>query len=258
MIWKRALATLIVALTCELSCAGLKPSEIDPLKKSPNFVDIKDLIPSIVLDIRYYTPHNFVGKRIGGYNAPKCLLTRQAAEALKNVQEELSRFSLSLKLYDCYRPQRSVNEFINWAEDPADTRMKEEFYPDVDKKDLFRQDYIARRSGHSRGSTVDVTIVPIPTPPEEQYIPGRTLYHCDWPAEKRFKDNNIDMGTGFDCFSELSHTESDQVNVQQRLNRLALKSSMEKYGFINLESEWWHYTLKDEPYPATYFDFVIE
>ncbi len=248
----------MIILILQTSCAGVKPTKTDVQKRPADFVDVKEVIPSIVLDIRYYTPHNFVGERIDGYDAPKCLLTRQAGETLKNVQEELGRFSLSLKLYDCYRPQTSVNEFINWADDPADTKMKEEFYPDVDKKDLFTRDYIARRSGHSRGSTVDVTIVPIPTPPEEPYIPGQRLYPCDWQAEKRFKDNSIDMGTGFDCFSELSHTESSQVNVQQRLNRLALKSSMEKYGFINLKSEWWHYTLDDEPYPNTYFDFVIE
>ena len=249
---------LIIILICQISCAGVKPAEIDVRTKPLDFVDIKDVIPSIVLDIRYYTPHNFVGERIDGYNTPQCLLTQQAAEALKNVQEELSRLSLSLKLYDCYRPQRAVNEFIKWAEDPEDTKMKSEFYPDTHKEDLFRQDYIAKKSAHSRGSTVDVTIVPIPTPPEDKYKPGQTLYPCYWPEEKRFRDNSVDMGTGFDCFSELSHTGSKQPNVQQRLNRLALKAVMEKYGFINLQSEWWHYTLKDEPYLDIYFDFVIE
>lgn len=249
---------LIIILICQISCAGVKPAEIDVRTKPPDFVDIKDVISSIVLDIRYYQPHNFVGERIDGYNAPKCLLTQRAAEALKNVQAELSRFSLSLKLYDCYRPQRAVNEFIKWAEDREDTKMKSEFYPDTDKEDLFRQDFIAKKSAHSRGSTVDVTIVPIPTPPEDKYEPGQTLYPCYWPEGKRFKDNSVDMGTGFDCFSELSHTGNKQLNVQQRLNRLALKAIMGKYGFVNLESEWWHYTLKDEPYPNTYFDFVIE
>lgn len=258
VIRKRALAPLIVALICELSCAGLKAAKIDVVTKPADFVDIKDVIPSIALDIRYYTSHNFVGDKIDGYNAPKCLLTEQATEALKNVQEELNEFSLSLKVYDCYRPQRAVNQFIEWAEDPDDTKMKSEFYPDTDKKDLFRQDYVAKKSGHSRGSTVDVTIVPIPTPLEDKYEPGQTLYPCYWPMGKRFRDNSVDMGTGFDCFSEFSHTDNKQLNVQQRVNRLALKSIMEKYGFINLESEWWHYTLEDEPYPNTYFDFVIE
>lgn len=245
-------------MVCQLSCAVAKPTGIDARKMPDDFIDAEHFLPSISLDIRYYTPHNFVGERIDGYHAPKCLLTKQAAEALRNVQEELSGFSLSLKLYDCYRPQRAVNQFIKWAEDPADTSMKREFYPHVDKKDLFTNDYIARKSGHSRGSTVDVTLIPIPAPPEGKYIPGEDLYPCYWPKANRFKDNGIDMGTGFDCFSGLSHTESAQVNVRQRLNRLALKAVMEKFGFINLESEWWHYTLKDEPYPNTYFDFVIE
>jgi D-alanyl-D-alanine dipeptidase len=249
---------LILMLIYQISCAGVKPTEINVLKMPDDFVEIKDVIPSIVLDIRYRTSHNFVGERIDGYDAAKCLLTNQAADALKNVQEELSEFSLSLKLYDCYRPQRAVNEFIKWAEGPNDTKMKAEFYPDIDKKDLFKQDYVAKKSAHSRGSTADVTIVPIPTPPEEKYEPGQTLYPCYWPEGKRFRDNSLDMGTGFDCFSEFSHTDNKQLNVQQRVNRLALKAIMEKYGFINLESEWWHYTLKDEPYPNTYFDFVIE
>jgi zinc D-Ala-D-Ala dipeptidase len=258
VIGKKALAPLIMLLIYELSCAGVKPTEINELKMTDDFVDIREVIPAIILDIKYYTPHNFIGERIDGYNAPKCFLTKRAAFALNNVQEELNKYSLSLKLYDCYRPQRAVNQFIKWAEDPDDTKMKREFYPDIEKKNLFDQDYIAKKSGHSRGSTVDVTIVPIPTPLEDKYVPGQTLYPCYWPKGKRFNDNSIDMGTGFDCFSELSHTENTQVNIQQRLNRLALKTIMEKHGFINLESEWWHYTLKDEPYPNTYFDFVIQ
>ncbi len=253
-----ALSLLFLVLISQLSCAGVKPTEIDVLKMPDDFVDIKDAIRSIVLDIRYYRPHNFVGKRIDGYNAPKCFLTKQAALALNNIEEELNQYSLSLKLYDCYRPQRAVNEFIKWAGDPDDTKMKREFYPDIDKKNLFNQDYIAKKSAHSRGSTVDVTIVPIPTRPEEKYVQGQALHPCYWPKGKRFNDNSIDMGTGFDCFSVFAHTDNNQIDVQQRVNRLALKSIMEKYGFISLESEWWHYTLENEPYPNTYFDFVIE
>lgn len=258
MVAQSARALLILVLIYQLSCAGVKPTQIDVLKMPHDFVDVKEVIPSIILDIRYYTPYNFVGERIDGYNAPKCFLTKRTAFALNNVQKELKKRSLSLKLYDCYRPQRAVNQFSRWAEDPDDTKMKSEFYPDVDKKNLFNQDYIAKKSGHSRGGTVDVTIVPVPTPPEVKYIPGQDLRPCYWPSGKRFNDNSIDMGTGFDCFSEFSHTDNKQIDVQQRVYRLALKSIMEKYGFINLESEWWHYTLKDEPYLNTYFDFVIE
>jgi D-alanyl-D-alanine dipeptidase len=222
------------------------------------FIDVKEVIPTILLDLRYYGAHNFVGERIDGYNAYKCILTKQAAEALSKVQNELSEFSLSLKVYDCYRPQRAVNHFVRWAQDTDDTRTKKEFYPTVYKKNLFRDGYIAEKSSHSRGSTVDLTIVPVPVPQMERYIPGQGLFECYLPPDKRFKDNSIDMGTGFDCFHELSHTVNREIGLEQRINRLLLKSLMEKHGFENLGKEWWHYTLKDEPFPDTYFDFVIE
>ncbi len=165
-----------------------------------SFVNVKGVTPSIQLDIRYYGSHNFVGERIDGYNAPKCLLTREAAAALAKVQKELEASSLSLKVYDCYRPQRAVNHFVRWAKDIKDIKTKEEFYPTMEKLDLLRGVYIDTRSGHSRGSAVDITIVPIPVPAQAMYMPGEKLYACYLPVEKRFKDNSIDMGTGFDCF----------------------------------------------------------
>jgi D-alanyl-D-alanine dipeptidase len=222
------------------------------------FVDVKEVIPSIQLDIRYYGSHNFVGKRIDGYNAPKCLLTREAAAALAKVQKELEASSLSLKVYDCYRPQRAVNHFVRWAKDINDIRTKKEFYPTVEKRDLFRRVYIDTRSGHSRGSAVDITIVPIPVPAQAIYQPGEKLNACYLPVEKRFKDNSLDMGTGFDCFHNFSHTANREVGREQHNNRLLLKKLMEKHGFRNYEKEWWHFTLKDEPFPETYFDFVVE
>lgn len=222
------------------------------------FVDLNDAIPSIVLDIRYYTVHNFVGERVNGYNAPKCIITKKAADSLARVQKELMDAGFSLKVYDCYRPQRAVSHFVRWAKDVGDTKTKKEFYPTIEKRNLFRDGYIAERSGHSRGSTVDLTIVPMPVPAQEGYTPGQILHECYLPAEKRFKDNGIDMGTGFDCFHELSHTANREIGDTQRVSRLLLKTLMEKYGFVNYDREWWHYTLKDEPYPDTYFDFVIE
>ncbi len=222
------------------------------------FVDLGEAAPSITLDIRYYTPHNFVGEPIDGYNKPKCLLTGEAAEALKKVQNELRQFDLSLKVYDCYRPQRAVMHFVKWASNIQDIKTKEEFYPTVDKRNLFRDGYIAERSSHSRGSTVDLTIVPLPAPEQEKYTPGQKLSACFLSADKRFKDNSIDMGTGFDCFHELSHTANTKAGPGQRINRLVLKSLMEKHGFQNYSLEWWHYTLKDEPFPSTYFDFPVE
>jgi D-alanyl-D-alanine dipeptidase len=139
------------------------------------FVDVQTMIPSIALDIRYYGDHNFVGTRVDGYLAPKCLLAAPAAEALAKVQADLQEFSLSLKVYDCYRPQRAVDHFVRWASDIPDTKTKAEFYPTVDKRNLFRDGYIAEKSSHSRGSTVDVTIVPFPAPAGEKYVPGQPL-----------------------------------------------------------------------------------
>jgi len=226
-------------------------------QRPPDFVDAKEMIPSLVLDIRYYTPHNFVGVRVDGYEAPKCLLTKKAALALAAVQKELLPLNLSLKVYDGYRPQRAVNHFIRWAEDINDTKTKAEFYSTVDKRNLFRDGFVAKRSGHSRGSTVDLTIVPVPTPRQPDYRPGQPLCACFLPAKKRFADNGLDMGTGFDCFHELSHTLNPKVEPSPRAHRLLLKSLMERHGFVNYDHEWWHYSLKNEPYPETYFDFVI-
>ncbi len=222
------------------------------------FIDIKEIIPEIQLDIRYSGPHNFVGERVEGYLAPKCILTEEAAEALSNVQKELESFSLTLKIYDCYRPQRAVDHFVRWAKEIANTKTKKEFYPTIDKRNLFKDGYIDSKSSHSRGSTVDLTIVPLPLPQQPTYFPGQKLQECYLPANKRFHDNSIDMGTGFDCFHELSHTANKNIGPQQKINRLLLKTLMEKHGFKNYDLEWWHYTLKNEPYPDTYFNFPVE
>jgi D-alanyl-D-alanine dipeptidase len=227
-------------------------------KKQSNFVDIKEIIPQINLEIRYFGPHNFVGERIDGYLEPKCILTKEAAEALSSVQKDLEPFSLTLKIYDCYRPQRAVDHFVKWAKEIDNTKTKKEFYPTVDKRNLFKDGYIDSKSGHSRGSTVDLTIVPLPVPKQQEYIPDQKLSECYLPAGKRFSDNSIDMGTGFDCFHELSHTANKNIGLQQKINRLLLKTLMEKHGFKNYDLEWWHYTLKNEPYPNMYFDFPVE
>jgi zinc D-Ala-D-Ala dipeptidase len=223
-----------------------------------NFVDIQKAIPSAALDIRYQGEHNFLGTRVDGYEAPKCLVTAPAAEALAKVQAELQEFSLSLKIYDGYRPQRAVDHFVRWAKDIGDTKTRAEFYPTVDKRNLFRDGYIAEKSGHSRGSTIDLTIVPSPAPAQEQYIPGQPLRACYEPEGKRFGDSSIDMGTGFDCFHELSHPGNLKVGQQQRIHRLLLKTLMDKYGFKNYDQEWWHFTLRNEPYLDTYFDVPVK
>ncbi len=222
------------------------------------FTEIRAVLPTVLMDIRYYTPHNFVGARVDGYKAPKCYLTLQAAQALAGVQRDLIASGLTLKIYDCYRPQKAVNHFVRWAAAMGDTQTKAEFYPKVDKKNLFKDGYIAEKSGHSRGSTIDLTIVTIPAAPQEKYVPHKDLRACYLPLEKRFRDSGIDMGTGFDCFDEKSHTLNKTIGSSPRLHRALLKTIMEKHGFVNYDKEWWHYTLKSEPFPDTYFDFNIE
>jgi len=243
-----------------ISFSGCSPLvQFSRADKMPvNMVDIQKVVPEVVMDIRYYGPHNFLGEKVDGYLAPKCYLTKEAADALARVQKDIEPYSLTLKIYDCYRPQRAVNHFVRWARDIENTKTRKEFYPTIDKRNLFRDGYIDSKSGHSRGSTVDLTIVPLPVPKQQDYIPGQKLFECYRPVTKRFVDNSIDMGTGFDCFHELSNTSNKNISRQQKINRLLLKSLMEKHGFKNYDKEWWHYTLKNEPYPDTYFDFVIE
>lgn len=221
------------------------------------FVEIREVIPDIILDLRYHTNHNFLGVPVNGYKAEKCFITKVAADSLAKVQAELRKFNLSLKVYDAYRPQRAVDHFIKWAKDLSDTITKKEFYPTLDKSKLFIDGYIAEKSGHSRGSTIDLTIVPIPLPHQPEFNIDNQC-ECNESADKRFKDNSIDMGSGFDCFNNISHTENKEIMPQQRANRLLLKLLMNKYGFRGIEEEWWHFTLINEPFPKTYFDFVIE
>ncbi|HKK01007.1 MAG TPA: M15 family metallopeptidase [Desulfuromonadales bacterium] len=203
-------------------------------ENSERFVDVKEFISSIRIDIRYCTTNNFVGSRIDGYDGPKCLLTREAAEALKKVQEELVQKGLSLKIFDAYRPLRAIAHFARWAKDPSDQKMKSENYPSTNKEDLFRDGYISPKSGHSRGSTVDLTLVDLKT------------------------DQELDMGTSFDFFDPLSDTDNSRITKTHHENRMTLKSVMERHGFESLKREWWHFTLRNEPYPGTYFDFKIE
>jgi D-alanyl-D-alanine dipeptidase len=255
---KSKIFLILLILTTALSFPLLAQAYECADKMSDNFVDIQKVIPDVIMDIRYYGEHNFLGKRVDGYLAPKCFLTNEAAQALAGVQKDLAPYSLTLKIYDCYRPQRAVDHFVRWAKEIENTKTMREFYPTIDKRNLFKDGYIDSKSGHSRGSTVDLTIVPSPTPKQADYIPGQQLFECFMHAEKRFRDNSIDMGTGFDCFHELSNTANAKIGHQQKINRLLLKSLMEKHGFKNYDMEWWHYTLKNEPYPDTYFNFVIE
>lgn len=222
-----------------------------------DFVYLKDIDPSIVQDIRYAGDHNFLGRPVQGYQHAECVLTKAAAVALQRIQQQLKKSSLSLKVYDCYRPQRAVDDFVAWSKVPSEQQMKAEFFPRVDKTDFFKLGYVDKQSGHSRGSTVDLTIVPIPYPKEESYHKGQVLVSCFAPYGQRFRDASIDMGTGYDCMDVLSHPSNTDVSKVARKNRQFLRYLMLVNGFRPLATEWWHFTLQKEPYPKTYFNFTF-
>lgn len=201
----------------------------------PNgFTYAKDVIPDLDVELRYNTTDNFLGKRVDGYYSNKLILTEQTAEALKLVQEELQRKNLCLKVYDGYRPQQAVNHFVRWAKVLSDTINKSAFYPNVKKRHLFKAGYIASKSGHSRGSTIDLTI-----------IDGNT-------------GKSLDMGSPYDFFGQESWVDYKGITKAQQKNRQLLQTVMLKHGFRNYSKEWWHFTLRNEPFPKTYFDFPIE
>ena len=201
---------------------------------SAGFVNLTDAVPDALLDIRYFGTFNFIGDRVRGYEAPVALITREAASALRRASDALRGRGLRFRVFDAYRPQAAVEHFVEWAEDIADTRMKPLFYPDVDKSRLFELGFIARRSGHSRGSTVDLTLF----------------------DERTQRD--LDMGGGFDFFGEISRARTAlPLTDAQRGNRALLQRLMYESGFRGIDSEWWHFTLKDEPYPDTYFTFPV-
>jgi len=243
-----------------VACAPAKPVPASgTVADRPEiFVSLSDVDPTILLEMRYFGTHNFMGKRVLGYKAEKCILTRPAALALKGVQDDLRPFGLGLKAYDCYRPQRAVDTFVAWAKDFSDTKMQAEFYPRVPKDRIFREGYLLERSGHSRGSTIDLTVVPLPAPQQETYKDGDPLRDCGLPAGERFRDNTLDFGTGYDCFDALANVDNPNIQLDQKVRRVMLRSLMEKNGFKPYPPEWWHFTLRNEPYPETFFDFEIE
>lgn len=199
-------------------------------------VDAASMIEGLVVDMRYFGEDNFVGTRIDGYEAARCLLSQRAAAALAAVQRDLGARGYGLKVFDCYRPVRAVTHFIRWARDVSDVKRKADFYPHVDKRDLFRLGYISSRSGHSRGSTVDLTLV--------QLKDGQA------PVE-------VDMGTRFDFFGTQSWPSSRQVSEEAQQHRRLLTGAMRQRGFRPYEREWWHFTLNNEPFPRSYFDFPV-
>lgn len=221
------------------------------------FVYLADVDASIVQDMRYTGAHNFVGRRIAGYQAAECVLTAQAARALVKVQAELAKRKLSLIVWDCYRPARAVADFIAWSKNASDTRMKAEFYPRTDKAKLFALGYLAKRSAHSRGSTLDLGIVPAGLSSVPAYKPGDPLRPCTARKGERFDDGTIDLGTGYDCLDVAASTTSPDVGETALKNRLLLRDLMVRFGFQPYSREWWHFQLIDEPFKDRSFDFPI-
>lgn len=222
------------------------------------FVYLREVAPSIRQDMRYFGRHNFIGRPIDGYLAPECILTRPAADALAAVEEAVAADGLRVKVFDCYRPQQAVAHFVRWGQDPADQQMKAEFFPNVDKSDFFRLGYVAERSGHSRGSTVDLILEPADAGPAQAKAGGdRPLVACTAPLGQRFPDSPLDFGTGFDCMDPRSHPDNTGVPPAAQANRARLTRAMERHGFRGLPEEWWHFTLTAEPFPETYFDFPV-
>lgn len=220
----------VIPLLCTLA---VTVARADVSQCAPMLIDTGTVVPGLITDIRYAGSHNFVGRPIEGYRAARCLLTPAAANALAEVARDLATRGLAVKVFDCYRPARAVADFLRWARKPTDQAAKAEFYPDVDKRTLFRDGYIASRSGHSRGSTVDLTLA-------------------------RSDGGELDMGTPFDFFSPRSWTAASGVTAEQHANRMRLAAAMQRRGFRGYPKEWWHFTLRNEPFPDTYFDMPVQ
>jgi len=228
-IYKKLLLRYLFIIIALFYCIPLTASELPD-----GFVYLKEIIPDIDIELRYYTADNFVGERIDGYLSSECILSKEAALALKKAQNDLKIFGLGLKVYDAYRPQCAVDHFVRWAKDLKDKNKKATYYPNVLKEDLFKEGYISAKSSHTRGSTVDITIIAL-----------------DSKAE-------LDMGSGFDFFGPKSLPNNLNITARQRAHRMLLQMLMYANGFEPYEKEWWHFTLRNEPFPDTYFNFPIQ
>jgi zinc D-Ala-D-Ala dipeptidase len=223
----------MLKLALVVAVFGAQAALAQEQRRPAAFIDAATVVPGLIVEMRYAGSHNFVGHPIDGYEAPRCLLTRPAADALAAVAADIKPQGLVPKVFDCYRPTRAVANFVRWARDLKDQKMKAEFYPKVDKRTLFRGGYIATRSGHSRGSTMDLTLA-------------------------KADATELDMGTHFDFFSPRSWTADPTVGAQAHANRMLLAAAMRRHGFYGYWKEWWHFTLRGEPFPNTYFNFVVK
>lgn len=258
----RFLQAQTILLLCIINClVSFKVCiPIPQYARDKGFVYLHEVDPTILVSLRYYSDENFVGKPVDGYTKSVVVLTRQAAEGLKKVQEKIKKDGYSLVVYDAYRPQQAVNHFVRWSNDLQDCAKESSYYPYVNKSKLFELDYIAAKSGHSRGSTVDLTIIKIGESLHSVEEQNRQL--LDGCTIKFLNDGTVDMGSSFDYFGDASHSENDLIAEEYKKRRAYLKSAMEDAGFKNFCKEWWHFTLNNEPFAAdqdsSYFDFPVE
>ena len=234
----------LLAIILLMSCSDKSGKLVMPNDRSA-FVTLTDAVPDAILEIRYFSTYNFVGTRIDGYEEPTALLTQQAADSLQAVSEEVMKMGYRLKIYDAYRPQKAVDHFVRWSKDPNDSLMKKYFYPQLEKDVLFPQCYIMEKSGHTRGSTVDLTLFDMNT--EKELDMGGTF---DWFGI----ESHPDFGGNPDTFE---YTPNDSITEEQFQHRMLLRQVMLRHGFKPIDTEWWHFTLVDEPFPDTYFTFPV-
>ena len=246
------LAAAFICCLIIVSCSK-KDTKVAPEMDDSQFVTLTDVVPDAILEIRYYGTYNFVGTRIDGYEAPTALMTRIAADSLRAVSDDVKALGYRLKIYDAYRPQKGVDHFVRWAENIPDTMMKTYFYPDLDKSILFEQEYLYEKSGHTRGSTVDLTLFDMNT--EKELDMGGTF---DWFGPESHPDFCGNPETGEYTGNNSKSPRGRSITAEQFRNRMILRQAMLRHGFNPLDSEWWHFTLKDEPFPETYFNFPVK
>lgn len=226
------IAILCLLLSCQVYAQS--PDVVGVQARPDAIVVLQNVIPDLLVELRYLSSNNFLGRPVEGYRASIVYMTEAAALALKAVQEELAPQGLGLKVFDAYRPQRAVDDFVRWAADSDDTLMKQQYYPRLEKSELFPGGYIAERSGHSRASTIDLTLV--------------------WLSDSQ----ELDMGSPYDFFDPVSWPSDTSITAQQQANRMKLREAMLAHSFRALDTEWWHFTLEGEPFPDVYFDFPVE
>ena len=237
---------IIVVSSCRKTNVEAEVSTVNPTEDTSQFVTLTDVVPDAILEIRYFGTYNFVGDRIDGYLEPTALLTKQAADSLRAVSDDVIKLGYRLKIYDAYRPQMAVDHFVRWAADFDDTRMKTYFYPNLEKNVLFPQEYICEKSGHTRGSTLDLTLFDMTT--EKELDMGGTF---DWFGPESHPDFGGNPETG-------EYVATEGITAEQFANRMVVRQAMMRHGFKPLSTAWWHSTLADEPYSDRYFNFDVE